>query len=86
MKGKRPLKTTFTSRVCAIVSRITVAVPVPADGVAGFSLSPLKDPLKVMVVAGLTEANNNMAATIAKERFIGSSLFDPDTSATSALL
>jgi len=48
---KRLLKTISTVNECIDGSRITVATPVPGDPVAGFSLAPLRSPVKVMGAA-----------------------------------
>jgi hypothetical protein len=51
MVARRLLKTTLTSRVCAVVSKVTNAKPVPREGVAGFSLAPPIVPDSVMIPA-----------------------------------
>jgi hypothetical protein len=51
MNARRLLKTTFTSKVCAVVSKVTNAKPVPREGVPGFSLAPLMIPDSVTIPA-----------------------------------
>src|SRR5215831_1189489 len=66
----RPENDTCTRNVSATSSSVTIAKPVPADGVAGFSLAPDRIADKVMVVAWDTVAQSMHAANANRHFFI----------------
>src|SRR5262252_9315478 len=66
----RPENETWTRNVSATSSSVTMAKPVPGDGVAGFSLAPDRTAFKVMVVAWDAVAQSMHAANTNRHFFI----------------